>query len=298
MKNIKNGWHIVYILIFVVAVLCSIKLAYSQKVIDNESKSELSTRSFPKNQEKRNGIQILCYHRIVKDNSLTNVTKKLSNNDQIHEYSVTLPTFKHQIKTLKQHHARIISMKTAEMMMKSGKKFKHQYVVITFDDCDQTIFENAVPFLEQQGIPYTMFIVTGQVGNYNRGNQMEDWSKIQSLNKKSKLVTFGFHSNNFHYLVDNKPALTLPENYQAFKKDLHESQEKFQNKLHIKSNLYAYPYGKATDRIQDYLQKHGYVTFSLNMGIIDNDRDTKKGALPRIMVTNKSWKQGVLKWLR
>lgn len=298
MKNIKKSWHLVYILIFIIAVLISVRLAYAQKIAENESKREISTGKLAKSQEKRNGIQILCYHRVIKSNWLTTVTKGLSNNNQIHEYSVTLPTFKHQLATLKKHHVRIISMRTAEKMLKTNEKFSHQYVVITFDDCDQTVFENAIPYLEKEQLPYTLFIITGQTNQYNRGSQMEDWPEIKALQKKSKLVTFVLHTNNLHYLVENKPALMLPENYQAFKKDLRTAQKKFRTELNLKSNLYAYPYGEATNRIQKYLKKHGYLTFSLDTGIIDDDPATKQGALPRIMVTDKAWKQGVLKWLK
>ncbi|MCT3215997.1 polysaccharide deacetylase [Lactiplantibacillus plantarum] len=298
MKYIKTYWHFIYIMLFLVALIICIGIAYSAKINEQEVRSEISTGRLPQNEVKRNGIEILCYHRIVKNNFLTDVTKKLSNNNQMHEYSIDLVTFKQQMSFLKKHHVRIISMATAQSMIKKKHRiFTHRYAVITFDDCDQTVFENAIPILEKNKIPYTLFIITGQTNNYNRGSQMANWNEMRKLKNKSNLVTFGLHSNNLHFLVENRPVLSLPENYITFKKDLRKAQRVMQKELNVKSNLYAYPYGEATNRIQQYLTRHDFTTFSLDTGIISNTYNSNN-AFPRIMVTRKTWSQEVSRWIK
>lgn len=296
MKWIKKCWHFIFIFLCLCVSASIVTRSFIHKAEETAIKREVSQGSIPKDEYKKNGILILCYHRILKeDYTMDKIATKITNNAQFHEYAVFDQEFKKQILYLKKHNVKIISMDEAINLIKSGEPLQHQYVVLTFDDFDQSVYYNARPIIEKYKLPYTLFIVTNNMERYDNGTQLTSWAQIRNLYDDG-LSTIGVHTNNMHYLINNKPALLKKGNYKAFTKDYQRAMKKIEYHLNVIPKYYAYPYGAFTPKEQRYLVKHGMVTFSLETQIIQAGYPLNQ-PLPRTMVDVNSWKN-IRKWVR
>lgn len=301
MKKIKQffqrSWHWIFIILCLIVIGISGYSEYQAKIQQQYVSREVSSGKLSNQQLHENGIFILCYHRVVNSHLFADkFALALSNNDQLHEYSMPIDKLAYQIRYLKSHGVRIIPMATAINLIKADKPLKHKYVVLTFDDVDATLTSNVYPLFKKLGnIPYTAFIVTSNTGRYDNGTRLATWRQLRKV-LKSPNVTIGVHTNNMHYLIDNKPALKYARNYPRFKKDYQKSEKIIKAKIGHQTPYFAYPYGEGTNREQRYLADHGMITFSLDNGIVTPGYDLSQ-PLPRTMVDDHSWKDVIEKWV-
>lgn len=87
---------------------------------------------------------ILNYHHIVSHNG--------GYNDLLYGYSHTLDSFRVQMKYIATHRGCSLSFQEKDK------------VVVTFDDCSESVFYNALPVLEELGIKAYFFIVEESIG--------------------------------------------------------------------------------------------------------------------------------------
>lgn len=115
-------WHRLFVVVFLVLSVLVIKNTYQKSVDQEQDKKDVSEGTLKKAEQRKNGIMVLCYHRIVKDNLSNNVIRKLTNNSQIHEYAIDVNTFQKQLDYLKKRGVRFISM---QQMLEMVKKADH-----------------------------------------------------------------------------------------------------------------------------------------------------------------------------
>lgn len=294
----QKVWHVFFILMCIVMVILMGISEYNQKEKQMHIQKEISSGKLSKSELHENGILVLCYHRVSNSNSdfSTKMALELSNNEQLHEYTVSKAQLKYQIKYLKKHDVRIISMQRAMEMVKNNEPINHKYVVFTFDDVDRTIVDNVNKLFKEMGnLPYTVFIVTSNTGRYDNGTELATWSELKKI-RDEKNVTFGVHTDDMHHLIKNKPALSYAKNYDQFKKDYYRSEKIMKKHIGHTTPYFAYPYGEGTPREQKFLYDHGMFTFSLQNGIIVEGQDLSQ-PLPRTMIDNKTWNNVVKKWV-
>lgn len=293
----KKYWHQIFILLSILLILSMAFLEMNNKQQQSQQQQEMSSGKLIKTNANRNGILVLCYHRILAGNGVgEKLALTISNNEQLKEYSVTANQLEHQINYLRKHKVNIISLPTAVNLVKKRIPINHKYVVITFDDIDTTVYENAYPVLKRLGVPFTNFIITGNTNRYDNGTKLASWSQIKSMSH-DKNANFGIHTNNMHYLVENKPMLSYEENYPQFKKDYNKSEKQLKNHLGYTSHYFAYPYGSGTLSEQNFFASHKIISFSLEIGII-NSQQNLQTPLPRTMVDSNSWKSVVENWVK
>ncbi|MHC9537445.1 polysaccharide deacetylase family protein [Dellaglioa sp. BT-FLS60] len=259
-----------------------------------EAHEQLETdKKITLNQSKK-GIVVLCYHRILKDDKLVSLGQKMSTNSQLHQFNVNISKFKQQMSYLKQHHIPVIS--TEEMVWRiQHKQVIKKYIVITFDDVDRTVIENALPVLKKTQLPFTSFVISGKTGDYMDGSQMANVSELKQVAKMSR-ATIGYHTDNMHRQINGIPILASNKNYEAFKIDFK------QNKSHLKEEIpssstryFASPYGVLTRKMANYLMTQGIsAIFSLKPGVVTQHTDLKD--IPRVIVSDDNW-QSVTEWL-
>ena len=107
-----------------------------------ESKKEQPDFAYESLLQDNDGIIVLCYHRVLKDTPITSFASTISQNSQLHEYNVFLEDFEKQMEFLKENH---ISVLTSEQLISkiNKKEVIGKAVVITFDDIDKSLTENA-----------------------------------------------------------------------------------------------------------------------------------------------------------
>ncbi|EEI20299.1 Poly-beta-1,6-N-acetyl-D-glucosamine N-deacetylase [Lentilactobacillus hilgardii] len=255
--------------------------------------------AIPKQDEHiENGVMVFSYHRILNDQSIVKFDEMVSPNSQFHDFNVNLPAFKRQMNALQKNHIKVISLPDLIKMFAIHKKIRGKYVVLTFDDIDRTMIDNALPVLLKHQYPFTDSIITGNTAWYKAGTKLATWPAILKMKKQAgKLVTFGVHTNRMHYLVDKGiPVFNIPSNFMRFKRDYAVSQNVLRRKVGYKSSIFTYPYGSGTPQIQRFLSSRPglKVILTLNNGIVTDHSDLKQ--TPRVLINSNSW-PSVERWI-
>lgn len=131
-------------------------------------------------------------------------------------------------------------------------------VAITFDDAFVGVYENALPELAARGIPSTIFVPTGYMGQYPRwpGFRMSDrpdlliMDKEQLLSLSPELVSVGSHS------VTHQNLQQVPEATARW--ELTQSRNDLEALLGRAVTLFAYPYGADTPQLAQWAREAGY----------------------------------------
>ncbi|MTV82533.1 polysaccharide deacetylase family protein [Secundilactobacillus folii] len=245
----------------------------------------------------KNGIMVFCYHRILNDDATVKTVEALTPNNQLHVYNVNVSAFKAQMKFLSKHHIRVISTSQMVAMLHSHQPIRGKYVVLTFDDVDRTLTENAAPVMKHYGYPYTASIITGATGRYIGGEQLATWPQVMKTYRNAHgKMELGVHTNDMHYLVKGTPVFNLRKNYSKFKTDYATSQKVMATKLGHASSIFTYPYGSGTPQVENFLtaQPTLNVIYTLNNGIVTSVNDLR--LTPRMIVTQDSW-PSISRWL-
>lgn len=246
----------------------------------------------------KNGIMVFCYHRILNDNDpMVKTVEALTPNNQLHVYNVNVSAFKKQMRFLHQHHVKVISTAQMVNMLKNNQPIHGKYVVLSFDDIDRTMVENAAPVMKQYHYPFTASIITGSTGRYIGGEQLATWSQIMKLyHSEGRQMELGVHTNYMHYLVKGTPAFNLKRNYPKFTRDYATSQKVMKEKIGHTTPIFTYPYGSGTPLVQNFLvhQPRLQVIYTLNNGIVTGENSLKLA--PRMIVTQNSW-PSIASWL-
>jgi peptidoglycan/xylan/chitin deacetylase (PgdA/CDA1 family) len=150
-------------------------------------------------------------------------------------------------------HATPIRADTRELPKKPG-----HYVVVTFDDGLECVCDNALPELQERGIPSTIFIVTGTLGG---GAHWKDMGaadavgqRVMSLNQleqlSPELVAIGSHSVNHPFL----PSLGKDE----LREELLLSRSMLELILKRDIRLFSCPYGGFDSTVIEGCREAGY----------------------------------------
>lgn len=144
---------------FIILVL-SILIILPVSTLDGHHIANADDDSPKKLKYKENSALALNYHRVRKANFLNNFIYFFSSSKEIKNYSVSQSQFESQIKWLKSHDAKFLTLKEFLYYKKKGK-FPKRSVWINFDDMDETIYENAYPILKN--IKYRQLGLLSQV---------------------------------------------------------------------------------------------------------------------------------------
>ncbi|MGX7043049.1 polysaccharide deacetylase family protein [Leuconostoc holzapfelii] len=239
----------------------------------------------------KDGVIVLAYHRILKDNQVVNFAQRVSKNPQLQEYNVSQAVFNAQMAWLKQERISVWSSDELLAHIKAND-IKGKHVVITFDDIDTTLPRNAANVLFEKQFPFTFFVITGQVGKNLDGEQLASWPEIEKLSQRHG-VTVGLHTNDLHYQVNNQPVLATHQVSQRdIIKDYKQSRTKIKAQLNRQPNVFAYPYGRANKTLTRYMMTHGVKgIYLLEPGIVTNDAQHIQQQIPRFIITDQNFKQ-------
>ncbi|WP_185696112.1 polysaccharide deacetylase family protein [Weissella viridescens] len=284
----KRSLYLIFLIIFGVA-LCNEYFQYA----NGQTHSRLPGYA-GMFQKESNGVTVLTYHRILKDSELNRVMRHVSSNDQLHEYNVTETEFKKQMDFLAQHHVNVISYDDM-VAMKARGPIHGKYVVLTFDDVDRTMPENAANILEQKQFPYTFYVVTGFVDKKIDGIRMANWAQLEKM-AQSPLATVGLHTDKLHYQIEGQPALQSGKvSEKTMASDYQHSQQVIQQHMGQHAKYFTYPYGATNKNLTTYMAEHGITSVStLDPGIVNQGTDNLD--IPRMLVNEKSW-QNLANWL-
>lgn len=187
--------------------------------------------------EKNLEIPIFVYHNIVDDESQV-----------YYDYmQTTKEVFENQIKGLKNMGYHFITYNDLREYKEGKKEIYKKSCILTFDDGYEEVYKNAYPIADKYDIPFTMFIITDNVGKPGTIT----WEEAREM-QNSGLVTIASHSENhaeFNKLTVNEAVDNVNRSY-----------EKIESNISINgSKIFTYPYGLYTDEEINELTKLGYI---------------------------------------
>jgi len=245
---------------------------------------------------KNGGCLALNYHRVRKERFSTRVLEALSTSNELMYFSINEKEFDAQMKILVENDAYFA---TVEEILEFQKKaeFPEKCVWISFDDVDETVYDQAFPILKKYDIPFSLFLIAGQVGNENYNNlKMSTWNQIQEM-VDSGLATVGSHTYDMHYLEGEEPVFFNSMNLDAFREDLLLSKKTIEESLvNVEVKDFAYPFGNGRDDLAVIIKEAGFRTsFILANRTIDENNDPYW--LNRNLVDPETFDNIVVEWM-
>ncbi len=178
-------------------------------------------------------VPILMYHRITE-----------GPNESLY---VKPDSFLRQMAYIKWRGYNVISLDELVEGIKNGKKFKHNTVVITFDDGYEDNYVSAYSVLKNYDFPAVIFLISNYIDK-KQGHLK--WQQIKEMLKDSK-IAFGGHTRNNVYLPDVKSKSGLKNEIAGCKKDI-------EAKIGRNIDYFCYPTGGFTEEIKKIVKEAGY----------------------------------------
>lgn len=194
-------------------------------------------------------VVIFGYHRFV--NSIRHP-----------DTEITPAAFEAQMKELKDKGVPVIGMQDFLAWKRGEKAIPARAAILTFDDGWKSQYDVAWPILKQYGYPLTMFIYTeGVRGGHYGGGEAISWEQLAEMRDAG--VDIQAHSETHPdlrkpYDKIAKKRLSPPEYEQWLENEIGRSKRTLEEKLGIRVNCFAVPYGNINDRVRDVAKKEGY----------------------------------------
>jgi len=205
-------------------------------------------------------------------------------------FSVTPENFARQREYIKNGRYEVITLDQLVEGVKSGKAFKRNKVVITFDDGYENNFKYAYPVLKKMKFPATIFIISGFMDRIPREGEKEflKWAEVKEMAENG--ISFGSHTMNHMYLgdaMDEKAALG----------EIAGSKKMIEEKTGSSVGYFCYPSGGFNDKVKEMVKSCGYKgACTTNRGFVDFNRDVYE--LKRVKVTNSDLSRPVSFWIK
>src|SRR4029450_7704218 len=202
-------------------------------------------------------VIIFCYHRLVDKVRLPGT-------------EITPAAFEAQMKELKDKGITVIPMQDFLAWKRGEKNIPPRAAVVTFDDGWKSQYEVAWPIMRKYGYPFTMFICTeGVRGGALGGGEAITWEQLADLRDNG--VDIGAHSATHQDLREGHNVLVIEPGGKRGKKKLtgadYEkwiqnevvgSKELLEQRLGIKVNCFAVPFGNYNEHVKELARNAGY----------------------------------------
>jgi len=175
---------------------------------------------------------------------------------------ITPPDFEKQMQELKDHGIAVIGLQDLLAWKRGEKNIPPRCAVITIDDGWKSQYDVAWPILKKFGYPFTMFIYTeGVQGGHFGGGQAITWEQLADMRDAG--VDIEAHSKTHQDLRKPYDKVTKrklnPQEYQQWLEDeIAGSKQLLEQKLAIKVNCFAVPYGFYNDQAKQIAKNAGY----------------------------------------
>ncbi|MGE6487462.1 polysaccharide deacetylase family protein [Paenisporosarcina sp. NPDC076898] len=238
----------------------------------------------------------LNYHRVLPDNMMNQSARWLLNSDELIKFTVLTSELEEQMTALSDAGAVFLTEEELLAAKKTGE-FPEKCVWVSIDDIDSSVYEHAFPILKEAGIPFTMFIIAGHVGNRDFSNlKMATWDELREM-QESGLVSFGSHTYDMHRFEHETAVFLLPEQKENFRKDLQKSIQTIESELDIKVRSFAYPYGNTDDTTASIIEEEGleagYILAPQSIRPSDNNFH-----LNRIVINSTTFDEVILPFIK
>jgi peptidoglycan/xylan/chitin deacetylase (PgdA/CDA1 family) len=194
-------------------------------------------------------VVIFGYHRFV-------------NNVRRPDTEITPAAFEAQMEELKNKNISVIPMQDFLAWRRGEKAIPSKSAIITFDDGWKSQYDVAWPIMKKYNYPLTLFIYTEGIrpGRFSGGESM-GWEHLAEMRDagvdiQGHTATHSDLRKPYDKVAKKKLS---PDEYAAWlDKELAGSKQMIEQKLGVKVNCLAVPYGFHNDHVRDMTIKAGY----------------------------------------
>jgi peptidoglycan/xylan/chitin deacetylase (PgdA/CDA1 family) len=198
------------------------------------------------------GVMVLCYHNIEDKGG----TKALT---------ISVTEFEEELTALKEHGFTVIGMQDFLAWRRGEKDIPQKSCVITIDDGWVSGYTNAWPILKKFDYPFTLFIYVNYIGT---GGKSLSWEQLAEMRDAG--VDIQSHTYSHSNLrapgtgVDAKTKALVQKDIQTLgkegwlRKEIIDSRKVLEQRLGIKVNALAYPFGIHTAEARALVKEAGY----------------------------------------
>ena len=176
-------------------------------------------------------VPILLYHHVEGDLSYS-------------RYYVSEPSFRAQMQALYDWGYTAIPISLLLDALIDGAELPPKPVVITFDDGNRNIYENAFPIMKELGFPGVFYIV---------GNRLNSGTNIAHAPELKEMIDAGWEIGSHSYTHSD---LTL--NHSIARYEILQSKIDIEETLGVEVQTFAYPFGTVDPYLAQKAQDYGY----------------------------------------
>lgn len=183
---------------------------------------------------------------------------------------ITPAAFEAQMKELKDRGITVIPMQDLLAWKRGEKNIPPRCAVITFDDGYKSQYEVAWPIMKKYGYPFTMFIYTeGVRGGSLGGGGAITWEQLADMRDNG--VDIEAHTATHQDLREGhtitlaspggkktRTKLTGPQYEQWVQGEVVGSKQLLEQRLGIKVNCFAVPFGNYNEHVKEIARNAGY----------------------------------------
>ncbi|MEI6432964.1 MAG: polysaccharide deacetylase family protein [bacterium] len=196
-----------------------------------------------------NPIPILMYHG-VEDTPLPANHKHLY---------VMASEFARHMNSLKRAGYQAITLDDVVASQKDASILPEKPIVLTFDDGYANLYRNVHPILGELGYPYTVYLVSGKIG------QTSDWDLAEGYVARPLLKWREIHRMHrdghahFHPHSITHPRMAQLSPQEAYR-EMSESRDVLAQEFGVAPNHFCYPFGSYSDVTRDIAAELGFVS--------------------------------------
>ena len=202
--------------------------------------------------------------------------------DPYKHFYVTAREFARQMRELKARGYEAVSLDTLVAAQTGNATLPPRPVVLTFDDGYANLLPNAHPVLSEMGWPYTVYLVSGRVGQTNRWVEPEGFEATPLLSWEAIREMQAYPGAAFEAHTINHPRLaTLAPD--QFAREIGEGRRELEDKLGRAVRHFCYPYGSYNPAVVEAVREAGFVSATTtDFGRVRRGDDPLR--LPRVSI--------------
>lgn len=199
---------------------------------------------------------------------------------------VTVEQFTEQMAYLREQNYYTLSLEEIREHYATGKPLPERSVLLTFDDCFQSVRTYALPVLRQYGLHAVAFVVTGWLHDQARPFDPDKSVCMASseLADMSDVFEFANHTNSMHRRYGPEASDLLLSDNAALAADLKQCNA---HPVIQAGDVFAYPFGLYDARNMDVLRQAGFkLAFTTEPGRNALDSDPlrlRRNVVPYVM---------------
>jgi peptidoglycan/xylan/chitin deacetylase (PgdA/CDA1 family) len=176
-------------------------------------------------------VPILLYHHVEGDVSYS-------------RYNVSVPDFRAQMQALHDWGYTAIPISLLLDALIEGAELPPKPIVITFDDGNRNVYENAFPIMQEFNFPGVFYIV---------GNRVNSGTDIAHAPELREMVVAGWEIGSHSYTHTD-----LTEDHSIARYEILQSRLDIEEDLGVEVQTFAYPFGTVDPYLAQKVQDYGY----------------------------------------